>query len=117
MWAGVVTGLVSLHTPGNGVGEAVAEMDPGITKPDPCKCGGQVHLRAGLEVILVIDSPSEVFSEKMSRIITTFCSLRLLLCSLSLTAPDCLQRLPGPDVRDGVGALVGGPSQGRHGPG
>ena len=40
-------------------------------------------------------------------------SLEILLLSL----PDGLQRLPRPDVGDGVGALVGWPGQGGGGAG
>ena len=39
----VVPGLVSLHSPGYGVREAVTEMHPGVTKPDPGKGRGQMH--------------------------------------------------------------------------
>ena len=42
--AGVATRLVGLHTPGYGVGEPVAEVNPGVTKSNSCKCRGQVHL-------------------------------------------------------------------------
>ena len=41
--AGVVQRLVSLHTPSNGVGEAVTEVHPSVTKSDPGKGRGQMH--------------------------------------------------------------------------
>ena len=49
--------LVLLDEAGYWVGHAVAEMDASITEADACKHTCQMHLRARLEVILVVDSP------------------------------------------------------------
>ena len=78
----VALGLVCLDIAGNRVGQAMAQVDSGIAKPYAGKCTGQVHGRPGLLVISIVDRAGEIFS-------------------------DCMQGLSGPDVRDGIAALIG----------
>ena len=52
--------LVFLHVAGNGVGEAVAEMNSGIAEANASEGASEVHLGPGGEVLAVVDRPGEV---------------------------------------------------------
>ena len=47
MVGGVAARLVSFDIACYGVGETVAEVNPGVSKTDSCECGRQVHLAPG----------------------------------------------------------------------
>lgn len=64
------------------IAETVTKMDTGVAETDSGHRAGQMHVTASFEVVAVIDSSLEVFSHN-------------------------LKGVPGPDVADGVAALVG----------
>ncbi len=88
--AGVVVRSVRLDHAGDGVGQAVAEVDAGVAEAHAGKGGGQVHVGAGLHVVGVVDGALKVLGQG-------------------------LEGVTRPDVGDGIVALVGGTQDGVRG--
>jgi hypothetical protein len=92
----VVVGRERLDVSGDGIGESVAEVDPGVPEPHAGHGGGQVHRGARLEVVGLVHRSERI-------------SLRekwWTECQPFEVFADDVERVAGPHVRNRVLTLI-----------